>query len=272
MAISHNSQYLITQQEQTLTVWDLKTANPLYQKTAQLKDGDVFSQNDSMFAVASVDPNPATVDIYNPANGKEVYGLDSQRGVRAIQFLDNSKQLIAVYDQAVDLWSMASGQQLKSTHAYDGTGCQVIRDINGQNVVSITNYHHIVTDNENKGGLCVYDPGSWRATAINEAARLIAYGDNSTLVVVNAQNTKDIQNMQGVNRRNIVSVALSPDGNLLAAVFDDHTIHIWDVDTRDEVMSLYGHNNTVTDLGFTPDGQLLISTSSDGTIRLWGVP
>lgn len=272
VAISHNSQYLITQQEQMLTVWNLKKASPLYQKSAQLTAGDPFSQNDQMFTAVSLDAGPATIKIFNPSNGSEVYSLGSQRGVEAIQFLDNSQQLIAVYAQAVDLWSMASGQELKSSHAFDGTGCQVIRDVNDQNVASITNYHHVVNYNENKAGLCVYDPGSWKATSINETARLIAYGDNSTLAVVNAQNVKDVRNMRDVNRKNIVSVALNPNGSLLAAAFDDYTIHIWDVETREEVMSLYGHNNTITALEFTPDGKLLISTSSDGTIRLWGVP
>jgi len=82
--------------------------------------------------------------------------------------------------------------------------------------------------------------------------------------------------MHGVNRKNITSVALSPNGDLIAAAFDDYSIHVWDATTREELTSakdgLYGHSDTITDIRFTPDGKLLISVSLDGTIRLWGVP
>jgi WD40 repeat protein len=78
--------------------------------------------------------------------------------------------------------------------------------------------------------------------------------------------------MSGVNGHNIVSVAIIPDGSLLAAAYDDNTIRVWDIATKDELMILYGHNSPVTDLRFTVDGKFLISTSLDGTIRIWGDP
>jgi WD40 repeat protein len=70
----------------------------------------------------------------------------------------------------------------------------------------------------------------------------------------------------------VVSVAISPDGNLVAAAYDDFTIHVWDANTREEISNLYGHNDTITGLRFTSDNRLLVSTSLDGTIRLWGIP
>ena len=79
--------------------------------------------------------------------------------------------------------------------------------------------------------------------------------------------------MHSVNQKTIVKVALSPDGALLAAAFDDYTIHVWDVGTQEELGGeLYGHSDVITDLRFSPDGRLLISSSRDGTIHLWGVP
>ena len=98
----------------------------------------------------------------------------------------------------------------------------------------------------------------------------LVYGGNSQLVaLLSESNTRE---MSGVNLRNVVSAAINPDGDLLAAAYDDNTIHLWDVSTRQEVISLFGHTGSITDLRFTPDGMFLISSSLDGTIRLWGVP
>ncbi len=65
----------------------------------------------------------------------------------------------------------------------------------------------------------------------------------------------------------------SPDGRLLASccTFDDPTVRIWDVSTREVVRNLVGHSDRIRDVAFSPDGQTLISASRDGTARLWDV-
>jgi len=109
-----------------------------------------------------------------------------------------------------------------------------------------------------------------KAFYIDETNGKLAYGGNSQLFVQYSTGQK--LEMAGVNLHNVVSAAINPDSSLLAAAYDDNTIHIWEIATQQEVMSLYGHSGLITDLRFTPDGKLLISTSLDGTIRLWGVP
>lgn len=270
LVFSHDSQYLITQHDNNLlTIWDLWNGTPLYQRQGEIKAGDPFSQNDRMFAVAS---SPSTVRVYNPANGDEIYILNGHRDLATIQFINNDAQLVAGYDQLMHLWSMSSGQELRTIRNYEGKGCSTIYDLNEQPIFSITNYHHVISNEQNSPGLCNFQKLDW-TIFINEASGLIAYGGNSKLTVINTRNANsESQELSGVNRKNIVSVAISPNGDLIAAAYDDHTIHVWDAATRDELISLYGHSNSITDLRFTPDGKILISTSLDGTIRLWGVP
>lgn len=277
MTVSHDGRHLLTQQDNdTLTMWDIWSGTPLYQIQGEIKGDVPFSPDDESFAVASTGPGPATVEVYNTTNGEAIHNLSSQPRIRTIRFVNNNTQLIAVYDQFIELWSMSSGQKLETRPEFDGSGCQTIKDINGQPVVSITNYQYVITDNSNKPGLCVFSPLNWKVT-IDEARGMILFGGESVLTIADARNPgRENQNLRGVNRRNIISVAISPNGDLIAAAFDDHSIHIWDTSTRDELTNakdgLYGHGDTITDLHFTPDGKLLISTSQDGTIRLWGVP
>lgn len=274
LAVSPDNQYLISQQDNhLLTIWNIWNGAPLYQLQGELKDGNPFSQDGSKFAVDSAGSGPAVVKVYNPTNGDEIYTLNSFSGLKAIQFIKDDELLVTVYDQFAHLWSMSSGQELKTSRRYEGAGCSTLHDLNGDPVISITNYYHVVADNQNRPGLCVFETLDWKV-AISERNGLIAFGGNSKLAIVsNIRNTNSTaQDMRDVNRRNIVSVALSPNGELVAAAFDDHTIHIWDIVTREELINLYGHNNSITDLQFTPDSKLLISSSLDGTIRLWGIP
>jgi WD40 repeat protein len=63
-------------------------------------------------------------------------------------------------------------------------------------------------------------------------------------------------------------LALSPDGLRLAAGASDGRITIWDVASHQEVATLEGHQESVTQLAFTPDGDHLVSASKD-QLRVW---
>src|SRR5258707_335982 len=67
----------------------------------------------------------------------------------------------------------------------------------------------------------------------------------------------------------VLSVALSPDGGLLASASGDHTIKLWDPQTGEHLRTLEGHSESVSSVAFSPDGGLLASASRDDTIKLW---
>lgn len=76
----------------------------------------------------------------------------------------------------------------------------------------------------------------------------------------------------------IAGTAISPDGRLIAyGTFADNLIRIVDVATRQEIRTLSGHTNRVTELVFSPNSQLLASQGTvnlspgDGSVRLWNV-
>lgn len=77
----------------------------------------------------------------------------------------------------------------------------------------------------------------------------------------------------------INSIALSPDGQLLASGSLDKTIKIRNLRTTQVIRTLTGHTDNVVAIAFgiaslnavSPDGQILVSGSSDKAINVWNL-
>ncbi len=66
------------------------------------------------------------------------------------------------------------------------------------------------------------------------------------------------------------SLAISPDGQMLAAGCNDHAIRLWSRDLRERA-ALRGHEAAVQCVAFSPDGKWLASAGDDHTTRVWSL-
>ncbi|KAJ7173736.1 chromatin associated protein [Mycena filopes] len=67
----------------------------------------------------------------------------------------------------------------------------------------------------------------------------------------------------------VTSVAISPDGALVAAGCVDAVVRIWSVATGVLVEQLRGHSDSVYSVVFTRDGHGIVSGSLDNTLKYW---
>lgn len=68
----------------------------------------------------------------------------------------------------------------------------------------------------------------------------------------------------------ILSVAFSPDGTLLATGDMNHDIHLWQVADGKQLLTLRVDEGWIWDVAFSPDGRLLASTANR-VVKLWDV-
>ena len=68
------------------------------------------------------------------------------------------------------------------------------------------------------------------------------------------------------------SVAVSPDGRLLATTHEDRTVKVWEAAGRTLVRTLGGNGGVGLGVAFAPDGRTLATATGDGTVTRWAVP
>eukprot|EP00566_Odontella_aurita_P000128 CAMPEP_0113575636 /NCGR_PEP_ID=MMETSP0015_2-20120614/27810_1 /TAXON_ID=2838 /ORGANISM="Odontella" /LENGTH=895 /DNA_ID=CAMNT_0000478901 /DNA_START=132 /DNA_END=2816 /DNA_ORIENTATION=+ /assembly_acc=CAM_ASM_000160 len=66
-----------------------------------------------------------------------------------------------------------------------------------------------------------------------------------------------------------LSLDSSDDGTLLASAGADKSVRIWGLDFGDCHASMYGHDDSVTDVKFVRGTHYLFTASKDGTLRYW---
>jgi WD40 repeat protein len=67
----------------------------------------------------------------------------------------------------------------------------------------------------------------------------------------------------------VLGVAFSPDGKRLLTCGRDKTAKVWDLTTKESVLTFPGHQNTVWGVVAKPDGKLAYSVGEDGQLRTW---
>jgi WD40 repeat protein len=115
----------------------------------------------------------------------------------------------------------------------------------------------------------------WRGPAglisvafVSENRLAAGYADGG-LVLWDIDEDRQIYRLE--HKQAIVALAVSRDGQLLAAVTKDGSTTLWSTETGEKEHVLKNAVSEGTSAAFTPDGRRLATASKDGIVRLWDV-
>lgn len=89
---------------------------------------------------------------------------------------------------------------------------------------------------------------------------------DSSIAIWNYRNNK-IRQIKTDN--DVLAVAVSPDGKLVASGGQDKNVTTWDANNGARLHTMTGHSNDVTALLFSPGGKQIISAGTDKKIIIW---
>jgi WD40 repeat protein len=159
----------------------------------------------------------------------------------------------------------------------------------GTGVMAVSPDEKLIALGSSNGSIAIYDSVtlapkanlSGHAGAVNALAfggatggRLVSAGEDGLLIVwqvaVDGSAREEARLVSGTPLP-LRSVAITPDGSLIAAGAADGTIVLWDPFARAALATLSGHSTAVVSLSFSAKGALLTSRDENGDARIWGV-
>jgi len=78
----------------------------------------------------------------------------------------------------------------------------------------------------------------------------------------------DLRTLRGPEKGGL-RVRFSPDGRTLAYVSEKAVIKIWDVTTKQDLLTLDGRRGLLNGLAFSPDGRQIAAAGQDGDVQIW---
>ncbi|MBL8190674.1 MAG: AAA-like domain-containing protein [Acidobacteria bacterium] len=111
---------------------------------------------------------------------------------------------------------------------------------------------------------------SFRAVAFSSDGQHILTGDSTGAAKLWSANGRLLRSFEG-HSGDVVRVACSLDGKLLATSSVDQTVKLWDMATGAEVQTLRSQNGAVVGLAFDPQGKRLATLSADHTAGIWDI-
>jgi cytochrome c len=98
---------------------------------------------------------------------------------------------------------------------------------------------------------------------------LVTAGEDGRIAIWHPGDQQPVQVFEG-QKAPVVSLAVSPDGSLIASASWDRIVRLWPL-AGGAPRVLEGHQQNVNGVAFMPDGKSIVSVGYDATVRIWPI-
>jgi len=252
---------------------DLREAQPLIQLRAGLS-GTAISPDCRLIAA----PLPSgSVQIWDLASGTLLHEVRSPRLQEAVAFVRRGDGLI-LYSQSdstlhewdlktwkeVRAWRCAAGQEATAFTA-DDRWCLTLGFYEGASAL-----HDLSNGTDSDPRLGIRES---QGAAFSPDGRLVAICSNLGFTrLLEFPTCRELATLHGF-MLGAHSVSFSPDGKRLAVASNaKEAVKLWDIDSRQELLTLEGEGSVLRPTAFSADGDAIGTLSEQGQLQVWRAP
>ncbi len=233
---------------ENLCLWNLSGTQEPQSVEVDRECSSIALTPDSRYILATGEK----LELFDAQNGKRLICIPSHHTIYSIAVTtDNNKAITVGTDNALRVWSIPQGVLIRTTRVEHGPISLILTSPDGRFAISAGGPSSFI-------GLPV-------VSSMGVSDEMAGSEDKS--INVFAQDGKFLFALDGHSDR-VIAAVVTPDGRSLISGSRDHTIAIWDLDSRTRTRSLKGHSATVDALIISPDSRFLVSAGSD-SLRVW---
>lgn len=253
--------------ENTLILWDVKTGKTLAKLTghSEVVLSLAFSSDSKILASGSADKTIFLWDAYSGKPMKMLVGHTKK--VDRVLFSNDQTVLASASEKEIRVWNTATGEQRFTLEGHPWSTHPLAFSPDGKILATGGEWEIQLWDaytGKHKRTLSGHLDNNFTLTFSPDGKSLISCGETTQLWDVDTgKNISTLSEKSGA-----FPLMFSPDSKILYGDFGGN-IEIWDIQLRQPIKTLKGHNSNVTSMALSPIDETVTSASYDGTIVIW---